>query len=316
MDKPATKIINRPKKKSIFKDRASWELLLLCLPALVGYVMFCYVPMVSGVVLPFKNYKFAKGIFGSPWCGLKNFEVLLKSSQMGRIMRNTVFYSVWFMIIGPVFNIIFALLLFEIKNRGTLKFYQTVITFPNFMSMVVVGFITYAVLAPKMGLLDQVVRAFGGTPVDVYMEPKYWPAILTIVNVWKGVGMGSMMYFASLMGIDVSLYEAAKIDGANRWQQTWYISLTHLIPLVCIFTILACGSIFSGSFDLFYNIPRNVTILYETTDILNTYVYRMLQAGTYTQGAAVGFFQSIAGLILVVATNLIVRRISPENSLF
>ena len=296
MDKPATKIINRPKKKSIFKDRASWELLLLCLPALVGYIMFCYVPMVSGVVLPFKNYKFAKGIFGSQWCGLKNFEVLIKSSQMGRIMRNTVLYSVWFMIIGPVFNIIFALLLFEIKNRGALKFYQTVITFPNFMSMVVVGFITYAVLAPKMGLLDQVVRAFGGTPVDVYTDAKYWPAILTIVNVWKGVGMGSMMYFASLMGVDVSL--------------------THLIPLVCIFTILACGSIFSGSFDLFYNIPRNVTILYETTDILNTYVYRMLQAGTYTQGAAVGFFQSIAGLILVVATNLIVRRISPENSLF
>ncbi|MDD7366724.1 MAG: ABC transporter permease subunit, partial [Clostridiales bacterium] len=247
MDKPATKIINRPKKKSIFKDRASWELLLLCLPALVGYVMFCYVPMVSGVVLPFKNYKFAKGIFGSPWCGLKNFEVLLKSSQMGRIMRNTVFYSVWFMIIGPVFNIIFALLLFEIKNRGALKFYQTVITFPNFMSMVVVGFITYAVLAPKMGLLDQVVRAFGGTPVDVYMEPKYWPAILTIVNVWKGVGMGSMMYFASLMGIDVSLYEAAKIDGANRWQTLWRVIIPNVMPsiTICVFLTL------TNSFKLF-----------------------------------------------------------------
>ena len=122
MDKPATKIINRPKKKSIFKDRASWELLLLCLPALVGYVMFCYVPMVSGVVLPFKNYKFAKGIFGSPWCGLKNFEVLLKSSQMGRIMRNTVLYSLWFMFITPAVNVTIALLLFEVTSKRALKY--------------------------------------------------------------------------------------------------------------------------------------------------------------------------------------------------
>ena len=316
MDKSVAKVINHPKKKSIFKDRGSWELLLLCVPALVGYIMFCYVPLVSGVVLPFKNYKFAKGIFGSDWCGLKNFQVLLKSSQMGRILRNTVLYSVWFMIIGPIINIVFALLLFEIKNRHALKFYQTVISFPNFMSMVVVSFITYAILAPNMGVLNQLVKALGGTPVDVYMDAKYWPFILTIVNIWKGVGMGSMMYFASLMGVDVSLYEAAKIDGANRWQQTRYVSLPHLIPLVCIFTILACGSIFSGSFDLFYLIPRNVAVLYDTTDILNTYVYRMLTGGTYTQGAAVDFFQSVSGLVLVVVTNLIVRKISPENSLF
>lgn len=310
------KVINRPKKRSIFKDTASWELLLLCIPALVGYILFSYVPMVSGIVLPFKNYKFAKGIFGSQWVGLKNFELLIKSTQMARVLRNTVLYSVWFMIIGPVVNVIVALLLFEIKNRGALKFYQTVITFPNFMSMVIVGFVTYAVLSPTMGVMNEIIEAFGGQRIDVYMNAKYWPLILTIVNIWKGVGMGSMMYFASLMGIDVSLYEAAKIDGANRWQQTWYISIQHLIPLVCIFTILAVGGLFSGNFDLFYNIPRDVTILYETTDILNTYVYRALKESSYTQGAAVSFFQSVTGLVLVVATNLIVKKISPENSLF
>lgn len=317
MDKiAAKKSSTAPKKCSIFKDRASWELLMLCIPALIGYIMFCYVPMVSGIILPFKNYMFAKGIWGNQWIGLKNFQLLIKSTQMERVLRNTVFYSTWFMIIGPIVNVIVALLLFEIRNRHTLKFYQTVITFPNFMSMVIVGFVTYAVLSPKMGVMNQLVEAFGGQRIDVYMEPKYWPMILTVVNIWKGVGMGSMMYFASLMGIDVSLYEAAKIDGANRWQQTWYISVQHLIPLVCIFTILSVGSLFSGNFDLFYNIPRDVKILYETTDILNTYVYRALKESSYSQGAAVSFFQSITGLILVVATNLIVKKISPENSLF
>ena len=289
---------------------------MLCIPAIIGYIVFNYVPMVSALILPFKDYKFAKGIIASPWVGLENFEILVKSTQMARILRNTALYSVWFMIIGPIVNVIFALILFEIKNRRALKFYQTVITFPNFMSMVIVGFVTYAVLSPTMGMMNQIISWFGGTPVDVYMNAAYWPLILTIVNLWKGVGMGSMMYFAALMGIDVSLYEAAKIDGANRLQQTWYISVQHLVPLVCIFTILAVGSMFSGNFDLFYNIPRDVSILYETTDILDTYVYRALKQSSYTQGAAVSFFQSITGLILVVVTNLIVRKISPENSLF
>ncbi len=309
------KVINKP-KRSIWRDRASWELLLLCLPALAGYVIFHYVPLASGLILPFKNYKFAKGILGSNWVGLKNFELLWKSTQMMQILRNTMLYSLWFMFIGPVFNMIIALLLFDVQNRKSLKFYQTVMCFPNFMSMVVVGFITYAILAPTMGIMNDVIEAFGGSRIDVYMSPSYWPFILTVVNLWKGVGMGSMMYFALLMGIDVSLYEAAQIDGANHLQQTWYISIRHLIPLVCIQLILGAGSLVGGNFDLFYNIPRNVPVLYSTTDILPTYVYRALQNGSYVQGAAVSFFQSVAGLILVVTSNLIVRKISPENSLF
>ena len=304
------------KRKSIWKDRASWELLLLCLPALIAYILFQYVPMAAAIMIPFKNYKFSEGILGSDWAGLSNFKWIVSSTSMGRVLRNTVAYGAWFMIIGPVTNVIIALLLFEIRSRKALKAYQTMITFPNFMSMVIVGYVAYAVLSPKSGLMNQVLRALGKDPVDVYMNAGYWPLILTIVNIWKGIGMGSMMYFAYLMGGVTSLYEAAEIDGANRFQRMRYISIPHLVPLVCIFTILGAGSLINGNFDLFYIIPRNSTILYETTDILNTYVYRALKNGTYAMGASVGLVQSVVGMILVITTNLIVSKISPDNSVF
>lgn len=306
----------KSKKKSIWKDAASWQLLLLCIPAIVCYVLFHYVPLISGVVLPFKDYVYREGIFGSEWCGLDNFKFLFRASAITRSLRNTVLYSILFSIVGPLLNVIFALLLFELRSRKALKIYQTTIILPNFMSMVVVGYITYAILSPTSGLMNSVLGFFGFSAVNVYKQPSYWPFILTVVSEWKGIGMGSMLYFATLIGIDPTLYEAAKIDGANRWQQTWYISLQHLIPMVCIFTILNIGGLFSGSFDLFYNIPRNVSALYETTDILNTYIVRMLQEGTYSQGIAIGFLQSLAGMILTVTANGIVRKVSPENAMF
>ena len=302
--------------KSIWKDLASWELLLLCVPALVGYLLFNYAPIATSVLIPFKDYKFAKGILGSEWAGLKNFEWIFQSDIILRSIRNTVLYGLWFMLVNPIANITIALMLFEITNRKALKTYQTIITTPNFMSMVIVGYITYTILSPKGGLMNKIITAFGGQPIDVYMDAWYWPLILTVVTIWQGVGMGSMMYYASLMGIDVSLYEAAELDGANRFQKMRYISIPHLIPLVCIFTIMGAGSLVSGNFDLFYIIPRQSTITYETTDILNTYVYRALQDGSYSMGATVGFLQSIIGMILVLAANLIVDKISPENSMF
>ena len=178
-------------------------------------------------------------------------------------------YGLLFMVLSPVTNVIIALLLFEITSRRRLKTYQTIITFPNFMSMVIVGYIVYAILSPRTGLMNQIIQFFGGDPVDVYMNSKYWPFILTVVNIWKGIGMGSMMYFAALMGIDTSLYEAAEIDGAGRFQKMLHISLPHLVPLICIFTIMNAGTLISGNFDLFYVIPRNTSTLYATTDILN-----------------------------------------------
>ncbi len=304
------------RKKSIWKDAGNWELFLLCIPAIAGYILFSYIPIAASITLPFKNYKFSQGILGSEWVGLKNFGWILSARSMGRVLRNTLGYGIWFMVIGPILNMIVALMLFEVRSRRMLKTYQTIITFPNFMSMVVVGYVTYAILSPTTGALNYLRQFLGMGKTDVYMKPGAWPMILTIVNLWKGVGMGSMMYFASLTGIDTALYEAAEIDGANRFQKMRYISLPHLVPLVCIFTILSAGGIFGGNFDLFYIIPRDTKILYATTDVLNTYVYRALQDGNYSTGATVGFLQGVVGMIMIVLTNLIVKKISDENSLF
>ncbi len=305
----------RLKKKSIWKDRASWELLLLCIPTLIAFTLFHYVPMV-GLVLPFKRYMYARGIFGSPWVGLQNFEFLFKAIDLKRTLRNTMLYSLWFSFITPLVNVSIALMLFEINSRRALKYYQTVITFPNFMSIVIIGYITYAILSPTMGVMNQVRAFFGLGAIDVYVTPGCWPLILTIVTCWQGLGMGSMLYLSALLGADPALYEAATLDGANRWQQTLHISLPTLLPILCLSLILSMGGLFGGDFGLFYTIPRNVSALYETTDILTTYVMRGLQSGDYSRSSAVGLFQSVMGLILITATNLIVRRISPENSIF
>lgn len=308
--------ISKSKRKSIWKDKASWSLLLLCVPAIVGYILFSYIPMGVAITIPFKDYKFSRGILGSEWVGLENFKWILASGTLGRALRNTFLYGLLFMIVSPITEVILALLLFEVRSRKSLKVYQTAYTLPCFMSMVVVGYVTYAILSPRNGLINSILGLWGQNPIDVYTMPSVWPLILTIVNVWKGIGMGSLMHYSALMGVDPALYEAATIDGANRFQRMRYISLPHVIPLVCIFTILNAGHLINGNFDLFYVIPRNSTILYNTTDILNTYVYRALSNSDYSMGATVGFVQSFVGMILVFTANLIVKKISPENSVF
>ena len=316
MTKETKKEGPRLKGKGRADTKASRQLLLLCIPAIIGYILFNYIPMGAAVIIPFKNYKFSKGILGSDWCGLANFKWIIQSVALDRALRNTVLYGLLFMVLSPVTNVIIALLLFEITSRRRLKTYQTIITFPNFMSMVIVGYIVYAILSPRTGLMNQIIQLFGGDPVDVYMNAKYWPFILTVVNLWKGIGMGSMMYFAALMGIDTSLYEAAEIDGAGRFQKMLHISLPHLVPLICIFTIMNASSLINGNFDLFYVIPRNTSTLYATTDILNTYVYRSLQESSYAIGATTGLIQSVVGMFLVLLSNWIVKKISPDNSMF
>lgn len=304
------------KRKSIWKDKASWALLLLCVPAIVGYILFNYIPMVYAITIPFKDYKFAKGIWGSDWVGLYNFKWILTSNNLIRALKNSVLYGLWFMLLSPLTEITLALLLYEVRSRKALKFYQTVYTFPNFMSMVIVGYVTYAILSPRNGFMNSILATFGQEPIDVYANVGIWPLILSVVHVWKGIGMGTLMYYSSLMSVDTSLFEAAEINGANRFQRMWYISIPHLASLACIFTILNASSLIGGNFDLFYVIPRNTTMLYDTTDILNTYVYRALQGGEYSLGATTGLVQSVVGMFLVVTANWIVKKISPENSMF
>lgn len=304
------------RKKSqltIFKENL--PLLMLALPAIIFFIVFSYLPM-FGVMIAFKDYSYAKGILGSDWIGLENFKFFFLSQDAWRITRNTMGYSAVFIVMNAVCAAAVALLMNEIRSRKAIKTYQTIMLFPNFLSWVVVGFVTYIILNPVLGTANQLLSVFGIEGVDWYSEPKYWPFILTICSIWKGIGMNAIIYYASLLGVDPALYEAATIDGANRWQKCKYISLPNLTSIITMMSILALGNIMRGDFGLFYQIPRDVGALYATTDVIDTYVYRGLRTGDIGITSAVGFFQSFVGICMVVITNAIVKKIEPDNAMF
>lgn len=303
----------RPKKKRAGKEH--YELLLLALPALIYYFIMNYIPM-FGIIIAFKDYKYNEGIFGSEWCGFNNFRFFFESQDAWRITRNTVGYGIIFIITGVVCGVAIALLLFEIRKKIALKTYQTVMILPNFLSWVIVSYITYILLNPALGVVNRVLEMLHIPAQDWYSDPKYWPFILTYSQTWKTVGMNSIMYYAALMAVDESLFEAASLDGANKWQQIRHISIPSLLPLVTILIINNMGSIFRGDFGLFYQVPRDVGALYPATDIIDTYVYRGLRTGDVGITSAVGFFQSFVGLFMVVGTNAVIRKIAPENAMF
>ena len=311
----STKALGRKKSRwKEFKDNA--ELSAMLIPGLILLIVFSYIPMV-GIIIAFKDYRNNLGIFGSAWNGLENFKFFFQSQDAWRIFRNTVGYGLLFIVTTLIAAVFVAILLYEVKRKIALKFYQTSMILPHFLSWVIVGYITYMLLEPNMGVINQIIRFFGGDGVQWYSEPKYWPVILPIVNLWKNIGLKMVMYYAALMAIDEELFEAAQIDGANRFKQIIYITLPSLVPLMTILTILDVGNIIRGDFGLFYNIPRDVGLLYPTTDIIDTYLYRGLRTGDDIGiTTAVGLFQSVIGFVMVVGTNLIVKKVAPENSLF
>ena len=294
---------------------ANYEFWILSLPAIIYFLVFCYWPM-FGAVLAFKNFNYAEGIFGSDWIGFHNFKFFFMSSDAWRITRNTLGYSSVFIITGTIAAMAVALLLFEITSRRSIKLYQTIMILPNFMSWVLVGYITYILFNGEKGVFNQILTALGHKGVDWYSTPGVWPFILPVVNIWKNVGMKSIMYYSALMGLDLSLYEAAEIDGAGRWKQTWAISIPSLLPVMTILVIMDVGGIFRGDFGLFYQITRDIGALYPTTDIIDTYVYRGLRTGDVGITSAIGLFQSVVGLVVVMGTNYLVKKIEPDNAMF
>ena len=307
------KIYQRKKGGEAIRD--NFEFLLLALPGLVLFFIFNYMPM-YGVLMAFKKFNPNLGIWKSPWSGLKNFEFFFTSQSAFVVTRNTVLYNSTFIVLDLIFAVTLALLLYSLRNKIALKVYHTIIVLPQFLSAVLIAFIAYAVLNAKFGVLNAAIQAMGGTAEDWYSKPEAWPFILTIVHLWQYVGNNSILYYATLMSIDDSLFEAAKIDGASKLQMIMKICIPHLKSVMCITTILAIGEIFGGDFGLFYQVPKNIGTIYPTTDIIPTYVFRGLQDGNLAISAAVGLFQSGVGMILVLLTNWMVRRISPENSLF
>ena len=305
------------KKKSRWQEfKENGELSLLLIPGIIYFLIFAYTPMV-GIIVAFKDYRNNLGIFGSKWVGLQNFKFFFTSQDAWRLARNTMGYGLLFIILGIVCSVTLAILLYEVKRKSALKFYQTTMILPHFLSWVIVGYITYILLEPGMGIINKILMHFGFTAVDWYQEPKYWPIILPIVQVWKTVGLSTIMYYAALMGVDEQLFEAAALDGAGRFKQILHISIPSLVPLMTILTIMNVGNIIKGDFGLFYTIPRDVGLLYPTTDIIDTYVYRGLRQGDDIGiTAAVGLFQSVVGFVMVMGTNYIVKKVNPDSALF
>lgn len=309
------------KKKKRKVTKSDWQLYSLCLIPILLVFVFCYIPM-FGVILAFKNYKFNLGILKSPWVGLANFEIFFKSNVFTQLVRNTLFNNFLFIVFGVAASLLVAILMFEVKSRKATKVFQTMMITPHFMSWVIVAYMVYAILNPNYGYLNQLLGIFGVEPIDWYSKPYAWPIILTITSVWKGVGMDSVVYYASLMGVDTSLFEAAEVDGANKFQRTIHIVLPSLVPLVTILTILKIGGIFRADFGLFYTVTQDGANgnLYETTNVIDTYIFRTFKDNTignsYGLTSAVSLLQSVVGMILVIATNAASKKIDKDLGLF
>lgn len=304
------------KTKGTFWGQSNLFLMCLALPMFLYKLIIHYIPM-AGIVLAFKNYKLNLSIWESPWAGLKNFEFFFRSPDALRTARNTLAYSGIQIIIGTLGALAVALLLYELQSRFLVKYIQTVMLFPHFMSWVIVAFVVYGFLNYEAGILNRVIEGFGMERINWYAEEKAWMFIIPTAQAWKHIGMGTLMYYASLMGIDPSYYEAAEIEGANRFQIMTKIKLPFLYPLVIMLSILAIGRIFNADFGLFYQLPKGSTMVYETTDVIETYVFRALrEQGNFALSAAVSLYKSLVGFILVITTNKIVKKLSPENALF
>lgn len=285
-------------------------------PAMVLVLIFSYFPMI-GIILAFKDFKYDLGMLKSPWAGFRNFEFFFTSQDAWMITRNTIFLNMLFIFTGLFFSVVFALLMYEIKKKYLVKGYQSVMILPSFLSWVVVGYMSYALFNPDLGLINRTFEKLGIQPVSWYSEPAFWPLILVVVSLWKGVGLNSIIYYATLLNINPEYYEAAKIDGANKWQMARKISIPFLVPVMTVLTILAIGGIIRSDFGLFYNLTRDVAALYSTTDVIDTYVYRALRkAGDIGMSSAVGLYQSFVGFVLIVVTNAVVRKIEKDNSIF
>jgi putative aldouronate transport system permease protein len=299
------------------KGKKYLPLFLMMAPGLLYLLINNYLP-ICGLFIAFKDIDFSKGILGSNWVGLQNFRYLFSTSDAFVITRNTVLYNGAFIIINTVTAVGIAILLNELKNRFWSRFYQSVILLPYLLSMIIVSYLVFSLFSVQLGFMNKtILPLLGLQAVSWYSEPKFWPPILILVNTWKNVGFLCVIYLASIISIDKGYYEAAMIDGATKWQQIRTITIPLITPVIIIMTLLAVGRIFRADFGLFYQVPMDAGALYDTTNVIDTYVYRgLMQLGDIGMSAAAGLYQSVVGFILVLASNYLIRKTSKENALF
>ncbi|OUP80931.1 sugar ABC transporter permease [Lachnoclostridium sp. An169] len=289
----------------------------MMLPGLIYLVINNYIPM-YGITLAFRSIDMKKGVFGGDWVGFENFEFLFKTKDAFIITRNTILYNLVFIVLNMVFGVFVAILMSELSNKLLTKVYQTALMLPHLISMVLVTYLVYAFLSTENGLLNKtILPALGLEPVNWYMTPEAWPFILPIVNLWKSIGFSAIVYLSSVVGIDRAYYEAAELDGAGKWKQIRYITLPLLKPIIIMMVLMQVGRIFYSDFGLFYQVPMNSGILANTTNVIDTYVYRgLLQLGDIGMSSAAGAYQSLVGFVLILGANMLVRKISPDDALF
>lgn len=309
------------KSKRTFAEKIRYykrylPLYLMMLPALIYLFINNYLPM-SGLVLAFEKYNVKDGIWGSQFVGFKNFTFLLKNNDLPILFRNTLGYNLCFILINLVLGVTLAILITEITNLKFRKAAQSSILFPFVVSIVIVSYMVRAFLDPEAGLLNHLLVSTGHQKVAWYDTAKYWPFILIFVNTWKGVGYGCILYISSILGIDMSLYESASLDGATKFQKIRYITLPFLKPTMITVSLLSLGRVFNSDFGLFFQVPQNSGLISSTTQTIDTFVYNVLiTQSNVGMSAAASFFQSVMGFLMIMVFNAITRKISRENALF
>ena len=307
------------KKKKVGFWQNVWRykaLILMALPGFLWFILFFYIPVFANVVA-FKNFHispngFIDSLMTSEWVGFDNFKFLFASQDAWLITRNTLLYNIVFLAFNLFFAISFAIIMSELRNKRLVKVYHTMSLLPYFLSWVVIGYFVYAFLSPDKGMTNG-----GKNPINWYNDPTWWPLIFVIMNVWKSLGYNSIIYYASVMGIDPTYYEAAMVDGASKWQQIKNVTIPQIVPMMLVLLIMNIGGIFRADFGMFYNVPRNSGALYQVTSVLDTYIYNGLTStGDLGMSSAASLYQSVVGAILLLMANFVVRKVEPDSALF
>ena len=291
-------------------------LLLMAAPAVAFFILFSYIPM-PGIVIAFKNFTYSGGVFGSPWVGFNNFRFFFISGDAFKVTRNTILYNLAFMATNTVLQVSAGIMLANMFGQKFKKFLQSAMFLPYFISWVVVGAFMYNIFNYEYGALNTVLKAIGAERLDVYGSTGAWKYILVCLRAWKDIGYGTVLYLAAIMGIDQEIYEAADIDGANIFTKVRVITIPFLVPTIVTLTLLGISHIFRGDFGMFFNVVGNNGMLFDATDVIDTYVVRSLrQTQEFGMSAAVGAYQSVFNLLMILTVNGLVRKFQPEYALF
>ena len=297
------------------KRKYNRELLIITLPALVKIIMFSFVPLIW-LLISFQFYEPSAGVFGSPWVGFDNFKYLVTSNDFFKMVRNAIVMNLLDVIFGTSVGVILGLLLYEITSRIQIRAIQTIFFFPYFITWAIVGSLMDTFIGSS-GFITNLVSAISGTEIDFYARPGLWWGIICFMGVWKGAGVSAVTNYAVLLGIDKEMFEAADLDGANRLQKMWYLSLPYMKNMIMINIIMNCSNILRYDFSRVYFCTQNYSALYPTTEVIETYMYRALRTnGLYEPSTAAGLLQSVVGLVLCVGANFLTKKVSPESSLF